>query len=49
MLAHEAQAVVDARGQFLLVVSHHHQRLVQPVAEGVDDAPHEGAVRGRGP
>ena len=44
MLPHEAQAVVDAGGQFVLVVRHHHQRFARPVAEGVDDAAHEDAV-----
>ena len=36
-MPHEEDAVVDAGGEFLLVVGHHDEGLVATAAEGLDD------------
>ena len=43
-MTHEEDAVVDASGQFLLVVCHHDEGFVASAAEGLDDILHETAV-----
>ena len=43
-MTHEEDAVVDASGQFLLVVGHHDEGFVASAAEGLDDILHETAV-----
>ena len=43
-MTHEEDAVVDASGQFLLVVGHHDEGFVASAAEGLDDILHEAAV-----
>ena len=43
-MTHEEDAVVDASGQFLLVVCHHDEGFVASAAEGLDDILHEMAV-----
>ena len=43
-MTHEEDAVVDAGGQFLLVVGHHDEGFVASAAEGLDDILHETAV-----
>ena len=43
-MPHEEDAVVDAGGQFFLVVGHHDEGLVATAAEGLDDILHETAV-----
>ena len=40
----EEDAVVDAGGEFFLVVGHHDEGLVASAAEGLDDILHEMAV-----
>ena len=43
-MPHEEDAVVDAGGQFFLVVGHHDEGLVVTAAEGLDDILNQATV-----
>ena len=43
-MPHEEDAVVDASGEFLLVVGHHDEGLVATAAEGLDDIFNQATV-----
>ena len=43
-MPHEEDAVVDAGGQFFLVVGHHDEGLVATAAEGLDDIFNQATV-----
>ena len=43
-MPHEEDAVVDAGGQFFLVVGHHDEGFVTTAAEGLDDILNQATV-----